>query len=416
MQAMPDPRLALALAECNDALMRYQDPKIERAGRRRQYYQIRPYVRIVGQDGRIEVVRRRIRLGYCDEITLREARKRKAEIMATINGGQVTVASQLTLAAVIERFRAAHLPTLASTTRAKYEAHIRNHILPDLGHLKLGEIDRSVIAEWLLSKTTLSKATRLDLRNLLAAIFRCATEWRMWVGENPAHRAPVGRGGAPARDFARPTDEQILRWLDGIRDTEIMPAWKARQLAELCLVAGLRVSEALGLRWRDVDPVRRTIRIERRYARGDVDAPKSASSRRERYVGLLADEILFRRPEGADDDDPIFVRPDGRIPDDRDLQQHVWRPAAERAGIYHPGFGLHSLRRLSITWRQECGATLIEAMRQAGHSRPVMTAQYTLDDLRREMQVVERLRARLREPDRMGQNGTRFEEGEWLSH
>jgi len=416
MPAAPDPRLALALAECNDALMRYQDPKIERAGRRRRYYQIRPYVRIVRQHGRIEVLRRRIRLGYCDEITLREARKRKAEIMATINGGQVTVASQLTLAAVIERFRAAHIPTLASTTRAKYEAHLRNHILPDLGHLKVGEIDRSVIAEWLLSKAALSKATRLDLRNLLGAIFRCVTEWRMWVGENPAHRAPVGRGGAPAREFARLTDEQVLRWLDEIRDTAIMPAWKARQLAELCLVAGLRVSEALALRWRDIDPARRTIRIERRYARGDVDAPKSAASRRERYVGPLADEILFRRPEGEDDDDPIFVRPDGRIPDDRDLQEHVWRPAAERAGIYHPGFGLHSLRRLSITWRQECGATLVEAMRQAGHSRPATTALYTLDDLRREVQVVERLRARLREPERMGQNGTRLEEGEWLTH
>jgi integrase len=386
--------------------MRHQDPKIERAGRRRQYYQIRPYLRVVRQDGRVEIVRRRIRLGYCDEITLREARKRKAEIMVTINGGQVTVASQLTLAAVIERFRAAHMPTLASTTRAKYEAHIRNHILPDLGHLRVGEIDRSIIAEWLLAKGTLSKATRLDLRNLLAAIFRCATEWRMWAGDNPAHRAPVGRGGAQAREFARPTDEQIIRWLEEIHDTAIMPAWQARQLAELCLVAGLRVSEALGLRWRDVDTARRTVRIERRYARGDVDAPKSAASRRERYVGPLADEILFRRPEGMDDDAPIFARPDGRIPDDRDLQQHVWRPAAERAGIYHPGFGLHSLRRLSITWRQECGATLLEAMRQAGHSRPAMTAQYTLDDLRREMQVVDRLRERMRASTAVS-NGTK---------
>ena len=403
---MPDPRLALALAEWDDTLMRYQDPHIERAGRRRQYYEIRPYVRIVRDDGRVEIVRRRIRLGYCDEITLREARKRKAEIMATINGGQVTVASQLTLAAVIERFRAAHVPTLASTTRAKYEAHLRNHILPDLGHLRLGEIDRSVIAEWLLAKSSLSRATRLDLRNLLAAIFRCATEWRIWVGENPAHGAPVGRGGLPAREFARPTEEQILRWLDEIRDTSIMPAWQARQLAELCLVAGLRVSEALGLRWSDIDAAKRTVRIERRYARGNIDDPKTTSSRRERYIGPLADEILFRRPETSLPDDPVFARADGRIPDDRDLQQNVWRPAARRAGIYHTGFGLHTLRRLSITWRQECGATLLEAMRQAGHSRPAVTAQYTLEDLRREIQVVDRLRDRMRTSTLLA-NGTK---------
>lgn len=178
-------------------------------------------------------------------------------------------------------------------------------------------------------------------------------------------------------------------------------------MAELCLVAGLRVSEALRLRWRDIDASRRTIRVERRYARGDFDQPKNASSRRERYIGQLADEILFRRPAGAAHEEPVFAREDGRIPDDRDLQQHVWRPAAERAGIYHPGFGLHSLRRLSITWRQECGATLVEAARQAGHARPTMTVHYTLDDLRREMQIVERLRGRIR-CSGMGQNGTQF--------
>lgn len=413
MPDCPDPRLALSLAEWETLGMRYQDPLIERAGCRRQYYEIRPYVRIVRQDGRIETVRRRIRLGYCDEISLRQAKRRKEEIMATVNCGQISIASQIRLRDLIERFRAAHMPTLAATTRAKYEAHLRNHIEPDLGSLRLGEIDRSVIAEWLLAKVELSKATRLDLRNLLAAIFRCATEWKYWVGDNPAHRVPVGRGG-PAREFRRPSDEDLLRWLNEIRDSAIMPAWQARQLAELCLVAGLRVSEALGLRWRDVDPQRRTIHIERRYARGDVDQPKTASSRRERYVGQLADEILFRRPAEASDDDPVFVRADGRIPDDRDLQQHVWRPAAERAGIYHAGFGLHSLRRLSITWRQECGATLVEAARQAGHSRPAMTVHYTLDDLRREMQVVERLRGRIR-CSGMGQNGTQFPDCETAS-
>ncbi len=413
-QPCPDLRLALSLAECETLGMRYQDPLIERAGRRRQYYEIRPYVRIVRADGQINIVRRRIRLGYCDEISLRQAKQRKQEIMATINAGQISIAAQLKLRDVIARFRSAHMPLLAATTRAKYESHLKNHIEPDLGGLRLGEIDRSVITEWLLAKVELSKATRLDLRNLLAAIFRCATEWKLWVGDNPVHRAPVGRGRAPAREFLRPSDDDILRWLSEIRDTAILPAWKARQMAELCLVAGLRVSEALGLRWRDIDPARRTVIIERRYARGDIDQPKTASSRRQRYIGPLADEILFHRPAEAYDEAPVFARADGRIPDDRDLQQHVWRPAAERAGIYHPGFGLHSLRRLSITWRQECGATLVEAARQAGHARPAMTVHYTLDDLRREMQVVERLREKIR--CGTGQNGTQFPDGEAASY
>lgn len=57
--------------------------------------------------------------------------------------------------------------------------------------LKLGGIDRSVTAEWLLLKASLSKAERPDLRNLVASMLRCATGWWLWFGENPAHRAPV---------------------------------------------------------------------------------------------------------------------------------------------------------------------------------------------------------------------------------
>ena len=45
-------------------------------------------------------------------------------------------------------------------------------------------------------------------------------------------------------------------------------------------------------------------------------------------------------------------------------------------------------------------------MRQAGHSRPAITAQYTLEDLRREMQVVDRLRDRMRTSTLLA-NGTK---------
>ena len=375
--------------------MRTQDPSIERVGRRRLYYQIRPVVPVI-QDGQVIRVRRAIKLGYCDEISLSEAKRRKAEIMAAINGGNIFVQAQLPLKALIERFRTAHMPALAATTQAKYDSHLRNYIEPGLGHLRLGEINRAVIAEWLLAQQHLSKATRLDLRNILASLFRCAIEWKLWAGENPAHRAPVGRG-APVREFRRLDREQIVRFLEEIRDTAILPARMARILAELCIISGLRVSEALGLQWRDIEPQQQAVYIRRRYARGTWDEPKTASSRRRRIIGRLADELLFLRPPCAADDDPIFQRPDGRMPDDRDLQQHVWRPAAERAGIYHAGFGLHSLRRLSVTWRHELGVPALEVIRQAGHSRIEATLRYVLEDQQREAAVVEEIRRRLRQ-------------------
>jgi hypothetical protein len=64
--------------------------------------------------------------------------------------------------------------------------------------------------------------------------------------------------------------------------------------------------------------------------------------------------------------------------DDHSILRGVIRPAARRLGLYFEGFGWHSFRRQNITLLQEEGATAFEAMAQAGHSRPLMTGEYTI--------------------------------------
>src|ERR1700691_1932401 len=92
----------------------------------------------------------------------------------------------------------------------------------------------------------------------------------------------------------------------------------------------------------------------------------------------------------------IFHREDGNPPDDRDLQKHVWRPAAEAAGIYHTGFGMHTFRRLNVTWRQHAGATPIEAQKAAGHASLDMTFLYTQNDEAREREHVAQIMDRIK--------------------
>jgi hypothetical protein len=60
-----------------------------------------------------------------------------------------------------------------------------------------------------------------------------------------------------------------------------------------------------------------------------------------------------------------------------------------------PGFGLHSLRRANITWRQEVGASSIEASRIAGHASTKMTEQYTVVQLNRQQELTCRIQERL---------------------
>ena len=52
----------------------------------------------------------------------------------------------------------------------------------------------------------------------------------------------------------------------------------------------------------------------------------------------------------------------------------------EAAGIYFEGFGMHTFRRLNISWRQEVGATVFEAEKAARHTNPAGTRLCTIRD------------------------------------
>ena len=232
-----------------------------------------------------------------------------------------------------------------------------------------------------------------DLKNILSAIFTAAVDWGLWQGENPCARVRLGQK-AEKREKRIPNADDLQRFLDALPDTCILPAESVRLIVLTACTLGLRVSEVLGLEPEDLNPLNRTLQVVRRWHRGDMGPTKSAKSRRPLQIGPLA-ELLT---EVGRDKQYIFEREPGLPPDDRDLQQHVFRPAAKAVGIYHEGFGMHVFRRLNISWRQEVGATPFEAMRAAGHTKPDTTWLYTISDEARERAHVEAIWQRLMPP------------------
>jgi integrase len=191
-----------------------------------------------------------------------------------------------------------------------------------------------------------------------------------------------------------PTGEDLRNFLHALPDTVIVDQPAARLIVVTACVAGLRVSEVLGLQRRDIDAKQETLCVERRWRRGDEDQPKSEESKRVRQIPGFAKRLLAFS-NGKDSDEFIFTRKDGRPLDDRDLQQHVFRPAAEAVGIYYQGFGMHVFRRLNVTWRQQAGASALEAQKAAGHSSVDMTMLYTQTDAEREREHVEKILERI---------------------
>jgi integrase len=154
------------------------------------------------------------------------------------------------------------------------------------------------------------------------------------------------------------------------------PEGVARCLLRLLGEGGLRISEALGLTWADLDlsadPPR--LRVERRIVRGEVGPPKSGYGRRRINLGRqLAAELRAWRMASpySQEGDPVFAGPLGTPPEPWALRRQVLDPAAEAAGLDVPGF--HVLRHTCATNLLRRGVAPLVVSRWMGHHSPAFT-------------------------------------------
>src|SRR6516165_5191133 len=74
---------------------RYQDPAVQvRTDVEQPFYYIRPYVPVITPDGLVRR-KKRIQLGFVSEMTMRQAKAAKEQVMATINNNKFLVQSQI---------------------------------------------------------------------------------------------------------------------------------------------------------------------------------------------------------------------------------------------------------------------------------------------------------------------------------
>ena len=368
----------------------YQNPKVKLQKGPRPYWYIRYRVWVFVDKNERKRKEKRHLLGYCDEMTKREAERVKDEVMRQVNRQVYAIESHIPFESVVEKYRENHVPTVGSSTREKYGCHLDNHILPYFTGKRLSEVDTESIQRFLNCKIEegLEWWTRNDLRNLLSGIFTKAADWGYWdlAIPNPVSRTSIGRKHWK-RDRRTLTDGEFRRLLMAL------PA--LIQLMIMTAVStGLRVSELLGLKWRAVDLVRGWISVTERYYRGDTDVTKSPDAERNLPLAELVEAYRRLKPLDAEPEDYVFGEGGGPL-DDRNILKNYIRPAAERLGLYFPGFGWHSFRRENNTRMQDLGASLQDAQAQAGHAHPNMTLDYTIVTSKKRARAVKRLQKKL---------------------
>ena len=137
-----------------------------------------------------------------------------------------------------------------------------------MGRHSNGNLQAREVELWLRS-LNLAPKTRSHLRNLLHVL----VEFAMWAGMLPIQRNPmelVVVKGATKR-VRKPRNLAVEQFHSLLR--QLHEPFATLALLSVCL--GLRISEALALRWSDVDWLSSTVSIRRAIVERHVDVPKT---------------------------------------------------------------------------------------------------------------------------------------------
>jgi integrase len=316
--------------------------------------------------------------------------KRKAEAVAheekskvAIRAGtHVSLDSNLTVADVAEKWiKRVEANARERATVRQYREHIRLHIVPRIGAVRLAKLTKGHVEAFRDSLLTGDKALSRpmaqkvlsSLKSMLKVV-RCshlADDVKVEIDKRKKRKLEVGR------DI--PTPEEIGRMVKAAKEP------KMRALLMVAATSGLRASELRGLRWSDVDLIKaRELHVRQRADRWNkIGPPKSEASRRTIPLGpeltLALKEWKLACPKG--DLDLVFPTKTGAIEHHKNMLRSLV-PVMKAAHVLKndkPKYALHAFRHFFASWcinpqdrgGRELPAKVVQTL--LGHSSIMMT-------------------------------------------
>ncbi len=312
----------------------------------------------------------------------RAAARARRRLIESIERGEVKVARE-TFGTFWTRFLDERRAYLTKGSTADLESHGRKRLLPAFGGTPIARVDEAAVRRWMAEMVKsveageVSPKTINNARTCLSVALNEACR-RGLVPRNPCAHVPALPVERTELDYLRL--DEIPQYLEACAPYYIL-------LARFLIGTGARISEALGLRFDDVELEQCVVRIHRQRDR-DGDALKPTKGKRFRAVQIgpalaaaLRDERDRRDAAGYD---WLFLCPipvrgqySGRVvagPPSRKTV-HDWHEAAlVDAGLRD--MPLHALRHTAAAAWLATGHPLIFVQRQLGHRSITTTEEH----------------------------------------
>lgn len=317
---------------------------------------------------------------------LTEAKRELRALAVRVDRGEEVVPSRQTFGQVANEFLSNFEGLVASGERSsrtleRYREHLDHHILPALGRRQIQKVTAAVLADFLREKRAqgLSPWSCKGMLTPLGRIFALAVR-RGYVAENPLRRLdpdelPKGRNLTEARVLNREELKALL--------SKVAPTYRA--VISTLALTGLRIQEALGLTWEDVDFDAGLIRVRAQLTRATRDKPaervglKTRGSKRDIRLEPALVSLLRRHKLASGyskDDDYVFATENGtpfyyRNVAVRGLDKAAAAAHLNREGL--PRLSPHDLRHTYASHLIRQGLDPVRVSRQLGHARPSIT-------------------------------------------
>jgi integrase len=279
-------------------------------------------------DGGIVRRQRKIRLGTVSELpTLSAAREKLAQEI----GSAPSV--EMTFAELVERWKAAVVPTIKNTTASYYLKELKAHVVPIFGTRQVSSIGRYDIELFLAEKARLyCRNTLRGMRVSMGRVLTWAVECR-WLEKNPCAGVRLPQAGTRIKRTVL-TLEQTIAIASGLNEPY-------STLVLFMAITGLRIGEAIAIKWTDFDGD--VLHVSRRIYEGEVGTTKTEGSER----SLPIPETLLARMRALGGNDWVFRSREGTPVNPGNALKRYIRPVARELGIAIGGW--HDLRHTLTT-------------------------------------------------------------------